>query len=173
MSIIHLGYVPEEGVHPTRLSIFMIGPAPNYYFVKIQELPYTNVRALTHTVIQTTTYLVIGNYYQDLAGKRFYSSPSQVLLMRYDTPTNIFHFHSSLPGSGVYDIECFTTQGKSYMVVANYREDSGNLDIFSYVFIYNSMILYYTLDNNNHHNSLYTFLSCLSITYACLYFSFW
>lgn len=86
-----------------------------------------------------TTYLILGVYYKDNpqpVGRR-YSSPSHIMVMRFDPNGNMFHFHSSLPASGAVDIECFTSGQRTYLVVANYCNDNGRLDIFSYIYLYN------------------------------------
>lgn len=95
---------------------------------------------MKYTEIGHMTYLILGMFYQVTRYFKQYSSPSQVLLLRFDVASNQFHFHSSLPGSGVMDIECFTVRDKTYLTVANYRDNLGRLGILSFVYSYNEQI---------------------------------
>ena len=109
-------------------------------FYRIQTFPYKNVRALKYIEIRQTTFLIQGIYVKETPIGSQYSSPSQLMIVRYDPTSNFFHFHSSLPASGVTDFECFTVGRQTYLTVANYRDNLGNLDIFSFVYLYNEQL---------------------------------
>ncbi|XP_047132017.1 uncharacterized protein LOC100213957 isoform X1 [Hydra vulgaris] len=132
------GYVEDNnGTHPTKVSVYEIGPSPAFTFIKIQEFPNHNIRALKHVTILETTYLMLGSYFINTPNGKQYYSPSQVIVHRYDPNMNMFYFHSSLPGSGVVDLESYSYNLKTFIIVTNYRDNIGNLDIFSFIYIYN------------------------------------
>ena len=123
-----------------QVSIYEISPPPLFKFTRIQEFKQYSVRAMKYVEISQITYIILGMYYHVTRNGILYSSPSQLLIMRFDFGTNLFHFHSSLPGSGVTDLECFTVRGKTYLTVANYRDNVGRLSILSFIYIYNEQI---------------------------------
>lgn len=135
-----IGYVEDEDSDKTRntkVSVYEIGPGPDFKFQKTQVLYHQNIRSLKYLEMSQTTYLALGAFSKQTPIGRQYSSPSQILIMRYDPLSNYFHFHSSLPGSGVVDLEFFQIGSKSYLIVANQRDNFMSLDIFSFVFAYN------------------------------------
>jgi len=119
------------------LSIYEIGSGPVYPFMKIQSNPYPSIKAVTFIEIQQNTYLIFGVYEVNIMGTPRFSWATQIQIFRYNKDARYFNFDSVLPGSGVTDIECFTSQMKTYLVVANYRDDVGSLQVLSAVFEYN------------------------------------
>ena len=87
--------------------------------------------------VQQTTYLMLGSYFIITPSGKQYNSASQVIVKRYDPISNFFHYYSSLPGSGVVDLESYTFNLKTYITVTNYRDNYANLDVFSFIYIYN------------------------------------
>ena len=135
-----IGYVEDEDsdeTKNTKVSVYEIGPGPDFKFQKTQVLYHQNIRSLIYLEMSQTTYLALGAFSKQTPIGRQYSSPSQILIMRYDPLSNYFHFHSSLPGSGVVDLEYFQVGSKSYLTVANHRDNFMSLDIFSFVYVYN------------------------------------
>ena len=140
--MLFVGYVEDEDsdeAKNTKVSVYEIGSGPDFKFQKTQVLYHQNIRSLIYLEMSQTTYLALGAFSKQTPIGRQYSSPSQILIMRYDPLSNYFHFHSSLPGSGVVDLEYFEVGSKSYLTVANQRDNFMSIDIFSFVYVYNAL----------------------------------
>ncbi|XP_066918679.1 uncharacterized protein [Clytia hemisphaerica] len=122
------------------LSIYEIDlNSPTYSFIKIQSNPLPHIRALKFVEIKQETFFIIGVHKTVINGgaDEKYEWQTNVQIFKYHSNQRYFHYNSMLPGSGVSDIECFVSQTKAYLIVANYRNDVGTLEPKTQVYEYN------------------------------------
>ena len=106
--------------------------------MKIQSSPFPHISSLKFIGINKETFLIFSFYKSVIRGEDKYDWGTNVQVFKFVENARYFYFDSVLPGSGVTDVECFTSQTKTYLIIANYRNNFGGLALAASVYEYNN-----------------------------------
>lgn len=106
--------------------------------MKIQSSPFPHISSLKFVNINKETFLIFSFYKSVIRGEDKYDWGTNVQVFKFVENARYFYFDSVLPGSGVTDVECFNSQTKTYLIVANSRNNFGGLALAASVYEYNN-----------------------------------